>query len=168
MMGRTTEGVQGWRKRESHGNRQRQEAGQKDRVGKKQETQRKRNGKERERGRETDSCVTADFDEALFHQIPVTSYSCPRRGPIVTRVSQPAALVVVLIAPPHPVLKSSPALCHQTEDDFASGSTHLSAPPPLSHNCTRQVFVNRLSVGAQRDLRKGNKHAIKGTKPHKP
>ena len=51
-MGRTTEGVQGWRKRESHGNRSRQEAGQKDGVGEKQERQRKRDGKERETGRE--------------------------------------------------------------------------------------------------------------------
>ena len=125
-----------------------------------------KSGRQAGKRKETNSYVTADFDEVLFHQIPVTSYSCPRRGPIVTRVSQPAALVV-LIAPPIPFSSRLLSYATKRKTTLRAGRPTSQHPAP-SHNCTRQVFVNRLSVGAQRDLRKGNKHAIKGTKPHNP
>ena len=56
------------------------------RRGRKTDWGRNKRDRERETGKsgrkagkrkETNSYVTADFDEVLFHQIPVTSYSCP-------------------------------------------------------------------------------------------
>ena len=67
-----TEG-KSWRQMKTGGEAVRQRGGETRETEKK-----KRDWKERETGRErereTDSYVTADFDEALFHQIPVTSF----------------------------------------------------------------------------------------------
>ena len=120
-----TEGGQGRDRVRDERERDRELETEKDRRGEGRQTGRetRETESERERARvragkrqgegkiETDRYVTADFDGALFHQIPVTPYSCPRRGPIVTREWQPAALVVLITptSPPTPFSSRLPS-----------------------------------------------------------